>query len=183
MGTAPKPQPLHSLVVAMSRAELARLCQAYGGALADDLKGCAGPDGAALDGPRLLWALSGRESSFGKNMTPRHEPAYDVGGRYANSSEIQQGLALWGRDFACSYGPLQILAVNAKGFTPMELGESPETALAAACAFLRLYVLRHCKAKTLKEICECWNGGHIGATTTPGYVEEVTRHYLAGVTA
>ena len=73
---------------------------------------------------------------------------------------MKDGIAKWGRDFACSFGPLQIMACNAKGFTPVELGMSPETAFAAAVARLRIEVLGRQKAHTLAAICDAWNTGN-----------------------
>ena len=170
--------PHRALVAAMPRAELARLCKIFGASLTPDLAGTDDGSGKPIDGARLLWAISGRESSFGKNMTPRHEPAYDVGGLYwRTSEEVKQGVGRYGRDFACSYGPLQIMACNASGHTPEELGSDPEAALGAAVAHLKIIILYRQMAKTIAEICQCWNGGHIGARTTPGYVGEVMRHY------
>lgn len=166
----------------MPKSELADLCRAHGQLLQPYLLNCKDPDGAQLDGAKLLWAMSGRESSFGQNMTPRHEPAYDVNGAYWKiSQEVKDGIAQYGRDFACSYGPLQVLAVNAKGWTPEEMGKDPLAAMEGAVTFLRLYVIQRKRARSLAEICQCWNGGHIGATTTPGYVEEVTKYYRAGI--
>jgi hypothetical protein len=180
MASPSSPQP--SLVISMPRTELARLCRIYGAGLQHDLAltddGCGKP----IDGPRLLWSLAGQESSFGSNMKPRFEPAYYMGGRYWNAQtpggkEVRDGVALYGRDFACSYGPLQILAVNAKGHSPLELGSDPETALAAACAMLRLVVLQRQKASTIEQVCQAWNGGHVGAQTVPHYVPNVEHNY------
>lgn len=168
----------------MPKKDLAQICKLLGVGLQQHLSDCTDAEGKPLDGPKLLWALSGRESSFGQNMKPRHEPAYDVGGAYWKvSDEVKEGCALYGRDFACSYGPLQVLAVNAQAWTPEELGKDPYIAMVAARSFIREYVIKRKRAHTLAEICQCWNGGHVGATTTPGYVEEVTHHYLAGIPA
>jgi hypothetical protein len=185
MASPSSPQP--SLVLSMPRTELARLCRIYGAGLQHDLAltddGCGKP----IDGPRLLWAMAGQESSFGSNMKPRFEPAYYMGGRYWNAQtpggkEVRDGVALYGRDFACSYGPLQILAVNAKGHSPMELGSDPEKALAAACAMLRLVVLQRQKASTIGEICDCWNTGNDKDKNVPvEYIEHVERYYATAV--
>jgi hypothetical protein len=169
-------EPLPQIAISIPRAELNRLCDLYGSAV--HVAGCIGPDGKALDGARLLLAMAGRESSFGKDMKPRHEPAYDFGGRYAKAHDVAVGLAKYGAAFACSYGPLQVLAVNAFGFSPTELAACPETAMLAAIGYLNRYVFGHWRCQTLPEICETWNGGHPGATTTPGYVNEVTHYYL-----
>jgi hypothetical protein len=163
----------------MAQEELRRLCELYGAGLQPDLVHTDDGTGKPIDGPRLLWALAGRESSFGRNLKPRHEPAYDLGGHYANLPAVKRGLEQYGRAFACSYGPLQILACNARGFTPAELGADPEKALSAAVAMLRLTVLRAQKAATLEQICQAWNAGHIGGRCTPGYEQAVRGYYQA----
>ena len=55
------------------------------------------------------------------------------------------------------------------------------SSLGASVAQLRIVVLGEQHAHTIAEICECWNGGHLGATTTPGYAAEVQAHYAAGL--
>jgi hypothetical protein len=176
--TSTPAQPAPRVVLSMTKEELTRLCILYGASLDRELAHTSDGGGKPIDGARLLWAMSGRESSFGQNMKPRHEPAYDVGGRYANLPEVKQGLEQFGSAFACSYGPLQIMACNARGFTPSELEADPEKALAAAVAMLRLTVLGAQKAATLEHICQAWNAGHVGAKCTPGYEWEVRHYYL-----
>lgn len=174
--------PTPVLVHSMDRNHLVTLCKTYGATLDPMLAATDDGFGKPLAGAQLLWALCGRESIFGKDLGPRHEPAYDVGGSfYRESAELQQGVALYGRDFACSYGPLQVMACNAKGHTPRELGADPDTAMGAAVGFLRIRALQHFGAKTLEQICQVWNGGHLGATTTAGYFEEVRHHYITEV--
>ena len=79
-----------------TRQQIADACLAYGPQLTELPYG--------VDGAQLLWALSGNESSFGANCTPRYEPAYDVGGRYADADL----LARFGRAAACSYGEVML---------------------------------------------------------------------------
>jgi hypothetical protein len=166
------------VVLSMAKEELARLCRLHGAGLDQDLVHTDDGSHQPIDGARLLWALSGRESGFGRNMKPRHEPAYDAGGHYANRPEISEGLEKYGSAFACSYGPLQIMACNARGFTPTELAAEPEKAVMAAVAMLRLTVLRAQNAATLEQICQAWNAGHVGGRCTPGYEQEVRHFYL-----
>lgn len=164
------------IALSIPRTALNLMCSQYGPVVR--VADCTGPDGKPLDGARLLLAMAGRESSFGQNLKPRHEPAYDVGGHYAKNPSVVAGLEKYGSAFACSYGPLQVMAVNAFGFSPIELGKNPETAMLAAVGFLNRDALGHWNCKTLAQICETWNGGHPGATTTPGYVDKVTHYYL-----
>ena len=165
------------------RGEMVAMATQYGPSLHDLVTQLTGPDGKPLDGATLIWAMSGQESSFGADMTPRHEPAYDTGGIYAGEPAQKLALAKFGRAAACSYGPLQVMYCNTQGYTPAQIGESAELGLALALGFLRRNALLRLKAQSLAEICQVWNGGHIGAATMPGYVEHVTGFYLAGLPA
>jgi hypothetical protein len=169
------------IVTRMPRAELARLCKAYGAQLS--LANTDDGDGKPIDGPTLLWAMSGRESNFGRNMTPRHEPAYDVNGYYWNrSADVKRGCAVYGKSYACSYGPLQIMAVNAPEFNPIELGADPEKAFKAAVWRLNKYVIAHLGAKTIEAICDCWNTGNYHDENIPHeYINDVRLHYFTEV--
>ena len=48
-----------------------------------------GPLPSSISGVQLLWALAGNESSFGADCSPRHEPAFDVGGAYGPPKNAQ----------------------------------------------------------------------------------------------
>lgn len=172
--------PLHPLVLSIPSAQLQSLCKLYGATLQADLAGSDDGTGAPINGAQLLWAMSGRESSFGRDIKPRHEPVYDMNGRYWRKFDwCKQGVQMYGRDFACSYGPLQIMACNAKGFTPYELGSDPEKAMQAAVAFMRLDVLRRQKARTIDEICDCWNTGNDKDDNVPHeYIAAVRKFYF-----
>ena len=114
---------------------------------------------AGIDGAQLLWAMSGNESSFGANCTPRHEPAYDLGGRYGSNWVMAPLLAKWGRAAACSYGPLQLMFCNAPvGATPSDFDDIVK-AFAYSTAYLN-HLLNHWKPGYLAQIGECWNEGH-----------------------
>lgn len=76
--------------------KLTEACEREGAALALP----AGVNGAAV-----LQALAEVESSYGANAVPKHEPAYDRGGRYF-SPTLARG---WGSWAACSYGPFQVM--------------------------------------------------------------------------
>jgi hypothetical protein len=133
-----------------------------------------GPLPPNVDGAQLLWALSGVESSFGKDCTPRHEPAYDVGGTYAKHYPVNVLLSRYGAAAACSYGPLQLMLCNAPlTFSPSSFDDL-SLAMQASVAFLN-GLLRHWKPQSLDEIGECWNAGH--ETPDPEYTERLTRSY------
>lgn len=112
-----------------------------------------------INGAQLLWALSGNESSFGANAVPRHEPAYDVGGKYATNPQQAKLLELFGSDGACSYGPWQEMLVNCSaGTRPDDMLSVSRCALEAA-GFINGRILRGQKARTIVEIAEAYNSG------------------------
>jgi hypothetical protein len=110
-----------------------------------------------IDGPRLLWALSGCESSFGANCTPRHEAIYCTG-RYSQSPEVVQLTKLYGHGAHCSYGPLQILLVNCIGASPQDMS-SLSRAVMESAGFINRRILKAQGAKTVAEIADAYNSG------------------------
>jgi hypothetical protein len=132
-----------------------------------------------VDGAKLLWALSGNESSYGLNTTPRHEPAFDAGGTYGDGPVMRPLLAKFGKAAACSYGPWQLMFCNAPaGFTPESFGDLHQCAVATVerlNAFLRKW-----QPQALAGIAECWNGGHPMANPVAGvaaYAHELATNY------
>jgi hypothetical protein len=150
--------------------QVASMCEKYGSQV--------GPILTSIDGAQLLWALSGVESSHGTNCTPRHEPAFDVGGIYGSHAPMPQLLALYGSPAAASsYGPLQIMLCNAGGASPSTF-DDVDQAFAATLPFLNAQ-LRRFQPQTLAEIGEVWNAGHI--TPDPGYVAKLTAAYAVPI--
>ena len=136
-----------------------------------------GPLPAGVDGTQLLWAMSGVESSFGKNCTPRHEPAYDKGGVYGSHVPLcgPTGLlAVYGALGASSFGPWQVMLANVPGAAAPELFNGLEYACRVSCAVLN-GMLRRLQPKSLAEIGECWNAGHV--TADPAYTDRLARCY------
>lgn len=150
-----------------TRQQIAAACQSYGSQV--------GPLPANIDGAQLLWALAGNESSFGANCNPRHEPAYDVGGRYADDIL----LARFGSAAACSYGPWQIMFVNCPpNYTPEDMDNLDKAAVATAL-FLEKQLNRF-RPSTLAQIGAIWNGGNPGALQRPDvqiYADKLERNY------
>lgn len=147
------------LIVSVDPEPLADLCRRYGAKLL--LTGCEDTQGKPLDGPRLLWAISGCESEFGRDCKPRFEPGYYLdGGYYRKSEQVRQVVNLYGRAGACSYGPWQVLAINATHFTPERLGSDLDAAASAAVAFVNDYVLRVRQARNLVYILDTYNSGN-----------------------
>lgn len=151
-------------------------CFMYGRVLQIELDrlGCKDPDGKPLDGPLTLWAIAGNESSWGHNCKPRHEPAYDVGGRYYRESAQQRRLIeLYGTDGASSFSPWQILPINALGYKPEELGTDPEKAAQAVIGYLKRYALATRGARTLDQILDTYNSGTWRDEQSPAVVDYV----------
>ena len=93
---------------------IAALCRKHAPDLLTPLKW----QGTPLDKVRLLWGLSGVESSFGLNCSPRHEPGYCYGGKHFN----QVTSRAWGCLAHCSYGPWQVMFANFPiGVSPLSL--------------------------------------------------------------
>ena len=132
-----------------------------------------------IDGAQLLWAISGNESSFGSDCTPRHEPAFDVGGIYGDNAVMKPLLEKFGSAAACSYGPWQIMFCNAPpGFTPDDLSRLPLVARVTVLFLNSLLDRFH--PQDLAGIGECWNAGHTMAVPLPGvarYVNELVANY------
>ena len=149
-----------------TKTQIAMACRVLGGQL--------GPLPAGVEGPQLLWAMAGVESSFGADCQPRHEPAYDVGGAYARHAPMPVLLSRFGSAAACSYGPLQLLLVNA----PLQMAPENFDNLAYGMQQSITYLnslLRHWRPGSLDEIGECWNAGHI--TPDPAYTEKLAATY------
>ena len=152
---------------------------------ADVLAACAkfGPQlqvDSQLDGVKVMAAIAGNESSYGYNCGPRHEPAYDVGGTYANGA-LQKGLLQeFGSAAACSYGPWQMMFDNFVGFTPAQLLTDLDACAMSFVRFFNSYVIRTRRAVTLDEIAQVWNSGHISATPSPAvqrYMQQLQKNY------
>ena len=155
------------------RAEVLTMCSKYGPLLQVD------PD---LDGPTVMAAIASNESSVGLNCGPRHEPSYDVGGSVYNGNKEQRDLVdQYGSNAACSYGPWQVMFINCPGYVPGELQTDLESNAKAFLAFFNRYVIATRHAKTLSEIGQVYNGGHVfTGTMLPGvaaYVEKLSSAY------
>lgn len=161
------------------RIRIARLCRQYGQLL--DLP-------SAIDGPRLLWAIAGNESSFGANATPRHEAAYCYGGKYFKAAKNGNPLAAltksWGCLAHCSFGPWQILLVNVPTFSPMELMTDAEVSARAALQHLNRNVLRSIDlqrpvANVLRDIGDAFNSGNARDQIIPEeYIRRLVGNYV-----
>lgn len=137
---------------------------------------------AGISGPRLLWAISGCESSFGANCTPRHEPAYDVGGRYAENPDQAKLLELYGSAGACSYGPWQIMLVNClPGATPEEMAVNVNRCALETIGFINRRILKAQGATKVSEAAISYNSGRWQWREVPAgverYAEQCEKYY------
>jgi hypothetical protein len=170
-------------ILRISMVELADLCRKHGPDF--NVSGCTGPDLLPLDPAKALWAIAGKESSFGLNMKPRFEPAYFVGGRYyQKSQDVRNWIKAYGTLGASSFGPWQILSVNAQPFTPPDLLNDMDACATATVKFLNRFVITDRHAMDLEEIARTWNSGSpYGTTFDPKYVPEVFGYYNAPMPA
>ncbi len=111
-----------------------------------------------IHGPRLLWALSGCESSFGLYCEPRHEEAYCTG-IYSHSPQVMKLTELYGHGAHCSYGPWQIMLVNCNSdAAPHDLMDISRAAMDTA-VFINRRILKGEKATTVEQIADAYNSG------------------------
>jgi hypothetical protein len=91
---------------------------------------------------------------------------------------MPQLLALYGSPAAASsYGPWQVMLCNCNGLSPLEM-QDLDLAAQASVAYLNSE-LRRFQPRTLAEIGECWNAGHI--TPDPAYVAKLTAAYAVPI--
>lgn len=105
---------------------------------------------ASLRAQALMLAIADVESSGGANCTPRHEPAYDIGGKLYRAQtpgarKLRELRAEWGAWAACSYGAWQVMYPVAIelgfGLTPIDLATKLSVQGAVAATLLTRRVL------------------------------------------
>jgi hypothetical protein len=125
------------------------------------------------------------ESSGGVNCDPpRHEPAFDVRGSiYERSLKQRTLIATYGRAGACSYGPMQIMLVNApNGAAPSDFDDL-DKAFQYSVGFINSQ-LAIFKPLTLFTIACIWNGGSPMKEPSGGvlaYAAKLGKSYDAGI--
>lgn len=159
-----------------SRSEIAAACRKWGAMLRV-------PDG--INGARLLWALSGCESSFGADCKPRHEPYYHNLAAAGTNAQLVALTAQWGCDAHSSFGPWQELLINCSAtMRPEDFASLDRCALEVA-TFINARILGHEHATTVEEIAEAYNSGKWQWMTTPAgvqtYVADCRRYYDTAV--
>jgi hypothetical protein len=137
--------------------------------------------GRPLHGPQLMWAMAGNESSFGKNCTPRFEPAYFTG--HYSTTDRQRKLNETYREYgACSWTPWQVMAIHAErfGFKLEELINLHK------CGELFLLYMKHeilehpiYPCRTLDQIGDAYNSGNWHDKNIPEkYIKDLKDNYF-----
>lgn len=155
--------------VNFTRQQVADACRQWGPAVR------AGSLG--IDGVRLLWALSGNESSYGLNCGPRHEPVYCTG-RYSAAPQIVALTAKYAHNAHCSFGPWQMMLANFTGlYSLSDFGRVGFCAMQAA-SFINTRILMHGKATTIEQIADAYNTGDWRDSNVPEkYIADCVRNY------
>jgi hypothetical protein len=156
----------------ISRLNLADCCKKLGSSLVLP---------AGLVGSQLLWALAGKESSFGADMNPRHEPSYCHGGKYFDKVRSEA----WGCWAHCSYGPWQLMYANAPTtVSPFDLLTSPMICGMYAVKLIQGRIIGVEKAQNLDEIANAYNAGDWRTRhAPPEYVADVVKNYAVEIGA
>ena len=154
-----------------SRAEIAAACRKWGPVLVL-------PEG--IDGARLLWALSGRESSFGANCKPRHEKSLHDLALAGTNAQLNALTKQWGCDAHSSFGPWQILLINASSSIHPEDFINLDRCAFETVRFINDRILRHEQATTVEQIADAYNSGTWRDARSAGveaYVERSRKYY------
>lgn len=162
----------------------------------DALRACCVGAGASLshrvlhkgqycEGPLILWAISGNESSFGqRRLFVRPEPAYMPPGGlyYRRSANIRDLWQRYGVLASSSLGTFQIMFVTAweLGFRehPIRL-QDDEVAASWAAKVVDRSIVRG--AATLMEVLDAYNSGwHLDTNIPAAYIERGCAFYERG---
>lgn len=117
------------------------------------------------DGVAALGALAEIESSFGKYNIPKHENAFDVGGKLFSKSLWER----WGAWAACSYSSWQLMFPVAVelGFTgrPQDLWDD-ETAILWVMEYIERRILKR-GCTTIEDFADAYNSGSFKDNIVP----------------
>jgi hypothetical protein len=153
-------------------------CHAFGAALTLPLEAF---EGTPVEGARLLWALAGVESTYGRDReVARLEPAYQPGGSvYRGSSAIRELWGHYGALAACSFGTWQMMAPTAR-----ELGHTGHPCDLQTDVVLAPLVVRFLdrrRPSSLAEVADAYNSGSCRDRIIPeAYIRTFLAAYRAG---
>lgn len=156
-------------------------CYQFGG----HITGLKDDDGRAVDGVRLLWAIAGCESDYGRQAeVARHEAAYMPGGRYYQQSlELRKAYQRFGVPAACSWGAWQLMFPTARelGYDgpPHGLMDHDTCCRWATALIVHRFIEAH-GAQTLRHVLDAYNSGfHRDAVVPSEYISRGLRAYGA----
>ena len=128
----------------------------------------------------LLQALAVKESTYGHNNNPRHEPAYYIGGKYFKVPHVRTLYEKFGKNASCSWGPFQIIFVTAYelGYrgTPKML-ESPNLNIQWAIIYINKRIMKF-HPTSVEQIFDAYNSGSFKDSFVPKeYINEAMEYY------
>ena len=169
------------MVVSEDRRPILQQCLRYGG----QITGLVDEQGCAADGARVLWAIAGCESDYGRLAEyARHEPAYMPGGRYYQRSFDQRvAWQRWGVAAACSWGAWQLMAPTARemGYAgpPSGLMVHEVCARWATTLIVQRFIQGH-GARSIRDVLDAYNSGsHRDRIEPVGYIGKGLAAYAA----
>ena len=138
-----------------------------------------------LDGVALFKAIADVESSYGTMALPRHEKAYDWGGRYATPNLLRQ----YGSWAAHSYGPFQVMypTIREMGLdvTPLAAAQDATVSAGAACRLINKRLIKQIPTGctidvAIRTIGDGYNSGTAMDSVVPErYIEKLQSAYQA----
>jgi len=136
-----------------------------------------------VDPQIFLAAFSLNESSGGYNNRPKHEDAYDIGGKYCKGKQLEL-IQQYGSQAACSYSSFQLMFIcfYEMGFTPTPLqAGNDQYALPVVVKFFNKRIFKDGKANDVNFIClaaDAYNSGNWKDKNVPAdYIKKITKHY------
>jgi hypothetical protein len=142
-----------------------------------------------VDPQVFLGAFSLNESSGGKNNKPKHEAAYDIGGRYCKGRQFEL-VEQYGSAAACSYSSFQLMFIcfYEMGFspTPSQAGND-EYAITAVVKFFNRRIFKDGTANDVNFIGlagDAYNSGNWHDGNVPAdYIKKLIKNYHLAFTS
>lgn len=136
-----------------------------------------------VDPQIFLAAFSLNESSGGYNNRPKHEPIYDIGGKYCKGKQLEL-VQQYGEAAACSYSSFQLMFIcfYEMGFTPTPLqAGNDEYAMPAVITFFnkRIFRERHLGIPNFLGMAgDAYNSGNYKDKNVPAdYIKKLVKNY------